>query len=167
MGTLTYDKSASIEISQQALFGRHCAVVGTTGGGKSFTVSKLIEGIVSNNGKTILIDATGEYSMHDAKDYSYAPAILSENSFFHYSNLTVGDLFVLLRPSGQVQQPVLLDAIQALKIVHIAKRQGRNISDIRMAFIKNKKHSKSYFLICIMNFHKKLKVKRLLLIFRN
>jgi hypothetical protein len=33
LGVLTYDKSAKVEISQQALFGRHCAVVGTTGGG--------------------------------------------------------------------------------------------------------------------------------------
>lgn len=146
LGTLTYDKSASIEISQQALFGRHCAVVGTTGGGKSFTVSKLLEGIVSNKGKTILIDATGEYATHDSKDYSNTAAILSENSFFHYSNLTVADLFVLLRPSGQVQQPVLLDAIQALKIVHIANREGRDISDVKDGvYIKQKALKKPFF----------------------
>lgn len=122
LGTLTYDKTASIEISQQALFGRHCAVVGTTGGGKSFTVSKLLEGIVSNNGKTILIDATGEYYPHDAKGYSNVAAILSENSFFHYSNLTIGDLFVLLRPSGQVQAPKLMEAIKSLKVLKILEK---------------------------------------------
>ncbi|MCJ8290455.1 MAG: ATP-binding protein [Flavobacteriales bacterium] len=122
LGTLTYDKSTSIEISQQALFGRHCAVVGTTGGGKSFTVSKLIEGIVFNGGKTILIDATGEYYPHDAQGYSNVPAILSDNSFFHYSNLTVGDLFVLLRPSGQVQAPKLMEAIKSLKILKLLNK---------------------------------------------
>lgn len=119
LGTLTYDKSASIEISQQALFGRHCAVVGTTGGGKSYTVSKLLEGIISNKGKAILIDATGEYFTHDNKAYSHTPAILSVDSFFHYSNLTVGDLFVLFRPSGQVQAPKLLEAIKSLKILKV------------------------------------------------
>lgn len=126
LGTLTYDKSASIEISQQALFGRHCAVVGTTGGGKSYTVSKLLEGIISNKGKAILIDATGEYFTHDNKAYSYTPAVLSVDSFFHYSNLTVGDLFVLLRPSGQVQAPKLLEAIKSLKILKVLENNVDN-----------------------------------------
>tara|TARA_R110001606_G_scaffold198663_1_gene346225 strand:+ start:39802 stop:41595 length:1794 start_codon:yes stop_codon:yes gene_type:complete len=124
LGTLTYDKSTLIEISQQALFGRHCAVVGTTGGGKSYTVSKLLEGVASNNGKAILIDATGEYSTHDRNGYSDKPSILSTDSFFHYSNLTIGDLFVLLRPSGQVQAPKLLEAIKSLKILQILRSKS-------------------------------------------
>jgi Zn-finger protein len=33
---------ADCNVSLNALFGRHCAVVGTTGGGKSWTVSKLL-----------------------------------------------------------------------------------------------------------------------------
>jgi uncharacterized protein len=119
LGCLTYDKTAKVQISQQAIFGRHCAVVGTTGGGKSYTVSKLIEGVVENQGKAILIDATGEYSKQDLNAKSAAPAILSVDSFFHYTNLTVSDLFVLLRPSGQVQAPKLLEAIKSLKILRI------------------------------------------------
>ncbi|MEM9078620.1 MAG: ATP-binding protein [Bacteroidota bacterium] len=124
LGTLTYDKSARIEISQQALFGRHCAVVGTTGGGKSYTVSNLLEGVASNGGKAILIDATGEYSTQDANGYSEKPSKLSVDSFFHYSNLTIGDLFVLLRPSGQVQAPKLLEAIKSLKILQILESKA-------------------------------------------
>lgn len=119
LGTLTYNKSTSIEISQQALFGRHCAVVGTTGGGKSYTVSKLVEGVASNRGKAVLIDATGEYSTQDSEEYSSGAAKLSNESFFHYSNLTVGDLFVLLRPSGQVQAPKLMEAIKSLKVLKV------------------------------------------------
>lgn len=119
LGCLTYDKSAMVEISQQAIFGRHCAVVGTTGGGKSYTVSKLIEGLIINNGKAILIDATGEYYKHDSESYSVNPSILASKSFFHYSNLTVGDLFVLLRPAGQVQAPKLMEAIKSLKVLKI------------------------------------------------
>lgn len=119
LGCLTYDKSAMVEISQQAIFGRHCAVVGTTGGGKSYTVSKLIEGLVNNKGKAVLIDATGEYFNHDSQSYSAIPSILATRSFFHYSNLTVGDLFVLLRPAGQVQAPKLMEAIKSLKVLKI------------------------------------------------
>ena len=150
LGTLTNDKSATIEISQQALFGRHCAVVGTTGGGKSYTVSKLLEAVASNGGKAILIDATGEYSTQDSNAYSDKPCKLSVDSFFHYSNLTIGDLFVLLRPSGQVQQPILLEAIQSLKIVKIANRENRNLASIKDGvLIKMKADKKPIF-----NFYK-------------
>ncbi len=44
----------------EQLFGRHCAVIGTTGGGKSWTVSSLIGSILKHNAKVILLDATGE-----------------------------------------------------------------------------------------------------------
>ena len=116
-GKLTYDKSTTIELSQQALFSRHCAVVGTTGGGKSYTVSKLIEGVVENNGKAIIIDPTGEYSTYYNKP-EVEKTVLITDSFFSYKNLTISDLFVLFRPSGQVQQPILLEAIKSLKIAY-------------------------------------------------
>lgn len=131
-GCLTYDKIAKVQISQQAIFGRHCAVVGTTGGGKSYTVSKLIEGVTQNKTKAILIDATGEYVNQGNIIEAVSPAILSVDTFFHYTNLTVSDLFVLLRPSGQVQAPKLLEAIKSLKILQIlqSKADGTLITKI-------------------------------------
>jgi energy-coupling factor transporter ATP-binding protein EcfA2 len=127
LGHLTYDKTTIVELSQQAIFGRHCAVVGTTGGGKSYTISKLVEGIIENNSKSIIIDPTGEYSNFDnIENKSSKALVLSEEAFFHYSNLTVSDLFVLLRPSGQVQAPKLMEAIKSLKILRILEN---NIDD--------------------------------------
>lgn len=122
VGCLTYDKSARIELSQQAIFSRHCAIVGTTGGGKSYTVSKLLEGLITNNSKSIIIDPTGEYSTHDKKIGTEDAMILSLDSYFPYSKLTLGDLFVLFRPSGQVQMPILIEAIKSLKIAHCLLR---------------------------------------------
>ncbi|MDP8289791.1 MAG: ATP-binding protein [Candidatus Susulua stagnicola] len=113
--TLASHKNADIEISQQALFGRHCAIVGTTGGGKSWTVSKLIEGVELNKSKAILLDATGEY--HTMKKAS--SLVLPKDTYFHYSKLTVDDIFMLLRPAGQVQAPKLMDAIKSLKVVNL------------------------------------------------
>lgn len=123
---LTSDGKTSIEVSQQALFGRHCAIVGTTGGGKSWTVSKCLEEIIRNNGKAIIIDATGEYNSFDGQRKVDDSAVLSENSFFHYSNLSIEDIFVLLRPSGQVQAPKLMDAIKSLKILDILEANVDN-----------------------------------------
>lgn len=121
LGRLTYDKSTIVELSQQAIFGRHCAVVGTTGGGKSYTVSKLLEALKSNNSKSILIDATGEYSSLN-EDPKVSNTIIATSSYFPYTKLTISDLFALFRPSGQVQQPILLEAIKSLKIAHCMMR---------------------------------------------
>lgn len=114
LGKLT-SNDADCSISLNSLFGRHCAVVGTTGGGKSWTVSKLIESIIYHtNNKVILIDATGEY--HTLKSKSF---ILGIDSYFPYQNLSIPDLFYLLRPTGQSQRPILLEAIRSLKIQQI------------------------------------------------
>lgn len=115
LGILTQDKETPVEISLDALFGRHCAIVGTTGGGKSYTTSKLLEGISNAGAKAIIIDPTGEYSGYDSKDYIESASI-NKDSYFHYSRLSVGDWFALFRPAGQVQQPKLLDAIKSLKL---------------------------------------------------
>lgn len=127
LGHLTYDKTTIVELSQQAIFGRHCAVVGTTGGGKSYTICKLLEALKENNGKAIVIDATGEYSSLDMDD-KVTKTIISKTSFFPYSKLTIGDLFVLFRPSGQVQQPILLEAIKSLKIAHCLLRDKEKLN---------------------------------------
>ena len=42
LGKLT-SNGQECQVSLDSLFGRHCAVLGTTGGGKSWTVAKLIE----------------------------------------------------------------------------------------------------------------------------
>ncbi|WP_080752508.1 ATP-binding protein [Myroides marinus] len=115
LGNLIYDKNVPVDLSLQSLFARHCAVVGTTGGGKSFTISKFIEGIIETNSKAIIIDPTGEYGSFDPNIKVESTKLITD-SFFPYQNLTINDLFVLFRPSGQVQQPVLLDAIKSLKL---------------------------------------------------
>ncbi|WP_241791301.1 ATP-binding protein [Sphingobacterium rhinopitheci] len=115
LGNLIYDKNVSVNLSLQSLFARHCAVVGTTGGGKSYTISKFIEGIIEANSKAIIIDPTGEYSGFDVKTEVESTKLITD-SYFPYQNLTINDLFVLFRPSGQVQQPMLLEAIKSLKL---------------------------------------------------
>lgn len=124
LGKLTHDNKTNVELSQQALFGRHCAIVGTTGGGKSYTVSKLLESLIDNNTKTIIIDPTGEYQSFNQKEC--VSIEITTDAFFHYSNLTISDLFVMLRPSGQVQAPKLMEAIKSLKVLEVLKKYDGN-----------------------------------------
>ncbi len=127
LGNLVSNPETSVSVNLQSIFGRHCAVVGTTGGGKSFTISKLIESLSLTNNKSVIIDATGEYSNFDKLKGSLNTEIGSTH-YFHYSNLSVSDLFVIFRPAGQVQQPLLLEAINSLKLVNILYRDQANFT---------------------------------------
>ncbi len=119
LGYLNSDNQTEVTVSQQSFFGRHCAVVGTTGGGKSWSLSKLIEETRKNNTKCILLDPTGEYAKLQGQH-----CILAQNSYFSYKKLTISDLFFLLKPSERAQAPKLLEAIKTLKTLEIAKTRG-------------------------------------------
>ena len=103
-------------VSLDSLFGRHCAVLATTGGGKSWTVAKLIELYTEHtHNKCILIDATGEYS--DVGNQQESIQMGTGEYIFDYRNLTVDEMFYLLHPSAKTQVPKLMEAIRSLKMV--------------------------------------------------
>lgn len=117
---LTSQEGEVIRVSANAIFGRHCAVVGSTGGGKSYTVSKLISEMLEKQGaKIILIDATGEFRTFKGSKVINAVFNNGDNAstYFHYSKLREDDLCGLFRPAGQVQLPKLQQATKNLKIL--------------------------------------------------
>lgn len=117
IGKLT-SNNATCSISLNSLFGRHCAVLGTTGGGKSWTVAKLLELVESHsNNKCVLIDATGEY---DKLSNNMQNIELGTGEYvFSYRDLSIDELFFLLHPSSKTQVPKLMEAIRSLKMVQI------------------------------------------------
>lgn len=112
----------TVALSPEVLFGRHCAVLGATGGGKSWTVARLIDEAAAIGGKLLLIDATGEFhTLARAIRHCYIGRHADEapgavEVVFPYRRLTEDDLFALFRPSGQVQVPKLRDAMKSLKV---------------------------------------------------
>lgn len=125
LATLPQDEDHTVKISANSLLGRHCAVVGTTGGGKSYTLAKLIEEVIKkDNSKIILLDATGEFKNLSTEHENVN--INQNDGSFHYKNLQVQDLYSIFRPAGQVQVPKLNEAIRSLKIIDIAVAQGLN-----------------------------------------
>lgn len=122
---LPNDPLHDIDVSAQALFGRHCAIVGTTGGGKSWTVAKLITEVSKQNGKAILIDPTGEYETLTSNEIIYHKfnASSSEGVFFNYKNLRETDLHALFRPSQQSQLPKLQEAMKSLRLIEHIKEK--------------------------------------------
>ncbi|MCL2335099.1 MAG: ATP-binding protein [Endomicrobia bacterium] len=127
---------AICNVSLNALFQRHCAVVGTTGGGKSWTVSKIMEAVLSKtDNKIILFDATGEYGAIKSKTI-----VLGEDSYFPYQKLSISDLFILLRPGGESQRSILLEAVRSLKIVRLSGKTGT----YKKAYMQRKEYNEIY-----------------------
>lgn len=126
--------TVKVHISPKSLFERHCAIIGNTGGGKSWTVAKVIEEVLAkeDNKKIILIDATGEYCRF-ANNHKVIPVYFGnetphietankyKKAHYDYKKFTFTDLRLLLRPSPQSQTPKLLDAVKSLKIVKYYK----------------------------------------------
>ncbi|MEI9814360.1 MAG: DUF87 domain-containing protein [Acidobacteriota bacterium] len=122
-----------LRIPPERMFGRHCAVLGATGGGKSWTVARLIEETSKLPGaKMILLDATGEFhtlnsSVHHVHlGIDVAQPDESREVVFPYWELTEGDLFALFKPSGQTQAPKLRQAMKSLKVAHLEKTLASN-----------------------------------------
>jgi len=117
IGYLTTN-SALCNISLNSLFGRHCAVLGTTGSGKSWTVASLLESIEKQtSNKCILIDATGEYG---SISNNMTTVVMGDGQYiFPYQKLTIDELYFLLHPSAKTQVPKLMEAIRSLKIAQL------------------------------------------------
>lgn len=124
LGFLPNSLNMVVSLSPEVLFGRHCAVLGTTGGGKSWTVARLVEEIARLRGKAIVFDATGEFGglregvrhvylggkpvdEHDPREFVGYP----------YQYLSEADLFVLFNPTAASQAPKLREALKSLKLV--------------------------------------------------
>lgn len=139
LGSLTSNDSPCC-VSFNALFGRHCAVVGTTGGGKSWTVAKLIEEIRDKtDNKVILVDATGEYDGIGDCD-----CIVGKNAFFSYKVLTNSEFCFLFRESSPNTSSILCEAINTLKLVNLGELEsgdkiGKNAIEINNLTANNVK----------------------------
>lgn len=127
LGTLDAAGGVTMKISAETLFGRHCGVLGATGGGKSWTVATLLQQIQATGGRAILFDPTGEFSDIPAitKHYTFNLAEgKAQIVHFPYRVMAEDDLFALFRPSGQSQGPKLRDAIRSLKLVQAVGAAG-------------------------------------------
>lgn len=117
--------TATVSVTPEALLGRHCAVLGTTGSGKSWTISRLVQEMAQHDCKVVVIDATGEFKTMESgvRHVHIGRALVtecgSEEISFPYSDLLESDLFAIFRPSGQSQTPKLRAAIKSLKLARV------------------------------------------------
>ncbi len=119
-----------ITITPEMLFGRHMAILGTTGGGKSYTLTRLVEEVAKHKSKTILFDPSGEFGSIESNafhvyigNHPSPPEHLNEVVLPYYE-LTENDLFAIFKPTGEAQAPKLRQAIKSLKLIKLAPEIG-------------------------------------------
>jgi hypothetical protein len=124
--SLPFGSGTTVGITPERLFGRHCAVLGATGGGKSWTVARLLQECTKHQSKIILIDATGEYQTLTGKTIhlqighgKLEPDKCLEVALPCKESLREEDLYIIAQPSGGVQYPRLRSAIKSLKLVEL------------------------------------------------
>ena len=123
LGAVDLLHESSVQVKPEKLFGRHLAILGSTGGGKSWTTARIIEECLKFKSKMILLDATGEYR-HFCNDFIEHihlanPVKLAENSIGCYLPPTTfleSDFIALFEPAGKVQGPKLREAIKSLRL---------------------------------------------------
>lgn len=126
LATIPAAGGTALNIPPEKLFGRHCAVLGSTGGGKSWTVARLMEQAIRHHAKIVLLDATGEFHTFSDKHVKHVRLGADDREpnadevCFPYGELTQGDMLALFRPSGSSQAPRLRAAIKSLKLVRLA-----------------------------------------------
>ena len=146
-------QTTHVTFSPSALFGRHCAILGTTGGGKSWTVARLLGEVVRHRGKAILFDPSGEFrTLSDRVRHvnlggkSSGPRDTPEFVAFPYEHLSEGDLFAMFQPSGGSQSPKLREALISLKLLHcvpalatdgLLKKAGRSKANYNAALAQH------------------------------
>lgn len=122
--------SQILTFSPERVFGRHCAVVGASGSGKSWSVARLIEQGAVHNAKMILIDPSGEYRTlergvrHVHIGSPSLPTDGSQEVMLPYFELTEADLVAMLHPSNATQLTKLRAAIRSLKLLQFDPRLG-------------------------------------------
>ena len=126
LGFIDLDQGCDINVTPEKLFGRHLGILGSTGGGKSYTTAKILEECRRFNSKIIILDPTGEYKDFIGVDIEnihlsdpISPAVGSCAVSLPAECFQETDFIALFEPSGKAQGPKFRDAIRSLRLVHL------------------------------------------------
>lgn len=127
LGSIDVALESAVSIRPEKLFGRHCAILGTTGGGKSWTTARIIEECLKHKSKIILLDATGEYRGFSGPFVTHthlgSPVNTATASLPHSLPPTCfveSDFIALFEPAGKVQGPKMRAAMRSLRLAMLA-----------------------------------------------
>ena len=120
LGTLAQLDRLKVRINPADLLGRHLAILGSTGGGKSWTMAHVVEEVCARGGRIILLDATGEYATLSANTTHLTARVDEHGTGFALPvhSMSDTDRTLFFNPSSGVQLPKLRAAITSLRLAH-------------------------------------------------
>ena len=134
IGVVKQDAQIPATVNVDELFSRHCAVLGTTGAGKSCAIALLLKSVLKRfpNGHIVILDPHNEYS----KSFGKHAVIFDPNSFtLPYWMLTFDELVEVLYPGKErysEEIEILADLVPAAKKMNLAAsaKPGKLRTDI-------------------------------------
>lgn len=124
LGTSAFSNEQEVFLDVNLLLGHHCAIVGSTGSGKSCTVTALIDGLLEHpipSGHIVIFDINGEYAQSFASGTARGKATRSivlgpnlspgEGLFLPHWFMNNEENLTLFKASEGVQAPVLQRSI--------------------------------------------------------
>ena len=124
-----------IKLQPKTLFNRHLMTVGTTNSGKSTSALSILDKLVNDGIKTLIIDPTGEYS-DSFTDDEVDKYILGKTAFLPLSQISINQWSILFETNDGTQPAVLAEAIRSLrfqyknKIDGIYHKVGKTVRDV-------------------------------------
>lgn len=103
-----------ISFQPRTLFDRHLMTIGTTNSGKSTTALSILDKLMDNKIRTLIIDPTGEYSKAFSND-EVDKYILGKNAFIPVSDMSMQQWEILFETNDGTQPAVLAEAIKSLR----------------------------------------------------
>lgn len=102
-------------VKPNTLFDRHLLVIGSTNSGKSTSALSIMDKLINNKIKLLIIDPTGEYHDSFPEINGEQHLVLGENAFLPVGDVTMSQWELLFQTNDNTQGAVLSDAIRSLR----------------------------------------------------
>ena len=126
-----------IKLQPKTLFNRHLMTVGTTNSGKSTSALSILDKLINDGIRTLIIDPTGEY-LDSFTDDEVDKYILGQTAFLPLSQMSINQWSILFETNDGTQPAVLSEAIRSLRFQYknnndgIYHKVGKSVSAVEV-----------------------------------
>lgn len=107
--------SEEVSLRPSTLFDRHLMAIGTTNSGKSTSSLSILDKLIENDKKVLIIDPTGEYSNSFNKNENIIKLNLGIDTILDTGRVSFSQWATLFETNDSTQPAVLADAIKSLR----------------------------------------------------
>lgn len=128
-----------IKLQPKTLFNRHLMTVGTTNSGKSTSALSILDKLVNDGIRTLIVDPTGEYSDSFTED-EVDKYVLGKNAVLPLSQISMNQWSILFETNDGTQPAVLAEAIRSLRYQfkignqEVYKKVGKSVTEVESDF---------------------------------